>query len=59
MPPRISARSIWPGRSSLFIAPAVAPAILAIGHRSYGVLYAATGVCAIIGAAAILPVKRG
>jgi MFS family permease len=39
------------------VAPAVAPAILAIGHGSYGVLYAAAGVCAIIGATAILPVK--
>jgi MFS family permease len=39
------------------IAPAVAPAILAIGHGSYGVLYAVAGVCALLGAAAILPVK--
>jgi MFS family permease len=39
------------------IAPGVAPAILAIGGGSYGVLYAVAGVCAIIGAAAILPVK--
>ena len=40
------------------IAPAIAPAILAIGSGSYGVLYAVAGVCAIIGAVAILPVKR-
>ena len=40
------------------IAPAIAPAILVIGHGSYGVLYAVAGVSAIIGAAAILPVKR-
>ena len=40
------------------IAPAIAPAILAIGGGSYGVLYAVAGVCAIIGAVAILPVKR-
>jgi MFS family permease len=40
------------------IAPAIAPAILAIGGGSYGVLYAVGGVCAILGAAAILPVKR-
>ena len=40
------------------IAPAIAPAILAIGGGSYGVLYAAAGLCAIIGAFAILPVKR-
>jgi MFS family permease len=40
------------------LAPAIAPAILAIGGGSYGVLYAVAGVCAIIGAVAILPVKR-
>jgi MFS family permease len=40
------------------IAPGIAPAILAIGHGSYGVLYAVAGLCAIIGAVAILPVKR-
>jgi MFS family permease len=40
------------------IAPAIAPAILAIGSNSYGLLYAVAGVCAIIGAVAILPVKR-
>ena len=38
-------------------APAVAPAILAVGGGSYGVLYAFAGVCAIIGAVAILPVR--
>ena len=40
------------------IAPAIAPAILAIASGGYGLLYAVAGVCAIIGAAAILPVKR-
>jgi MFS family permease len=40
------------------IAPAIAPAILVMGNGSYGVLYAVAGVCAIIGAFAILPVKR-
>jgi MFS family permease len=40
------------------IAPGIAPAILAIGGGSYGVLYAVAGLCAITGAAAILPVKR-
>jgi MFS family permease len=40
------------------VAPAVAPAILAIGGGSYGALYAFAGVCAVIGAFAILPVKR-
>ena len=39
------------------LAPALAPAILAIAGGSYGVLYAAAGVCAIIGAIAILRVK--
>jgi hypothetical protein len=36
---------------------AIAPAILAISSGSYSVLYAVAGVCAIIGAFAILPVK--
>jgi len=40
------------------IAPAIAPIILAIGGGSYSVLYAVAGTCAIIGGAAILPVKR-
>jgi MFS family permease len=40
------------------IAPAVAPAILAVGGGSYGVLYAVAGVCALLAAAAIVPVKR-
>jgi MFS family permease len=40
------------------IAPGIAPAILAMGGGSYGVLYAIAGVCAILGAVAILPVKR-
>ena len=40
------------------IAPGIAPAILAIGSGSYGVLYGVAGVCAIIGAVAILPVRR-
>jgi MFS family permease len=40
------------------VAPAIAPFILAIGRGGYGVLYAVAGICAIIGALAILPVKR-
>ena len=40
------------------IAPAMAPAILAVGNGSYGVLYAVAGVCAVLGAVAILPVRR-
>jgi MFS family permease len=39
------------------IAPAIAPVILLVGGGSYGVLYAAAGLCAIIGAFAILPVR--
>jgi MFS family permease len=38
------------------IAPAVAPAILAVG--SYGTLYSVAGVCALLGGAAILCVRR-
>jgi MFS family permease len=40
------------------LAPALAPVILAVGSGSYGVLYMVAGLCAIIGAAAILPVRR-
>ena len=39
------------------VAPAIAPAILAVGNGSYGVLYAVAGGCAFLGAAAIVPVK--
>jgi MFS family permease len=39
------------------IAPASAPIILAIGGGNFGVLYAAAGIFAIIGAVAILPVR--
>jgi MFS family permease len=39
------------------VAPGIAPAILALGGGSYGVLYAVAGVWAILGAVAILPVK--
>jgi MFS family permease len=40
------------------IAPAIAPVILAMGGGSYAVLYAVAGLCAILGAFAVLPVKR-
>jgi MFS family permease len=40
------------------VAPALAPVVLAIGGGSYGVLYAVAGVCAIVSAVAILPVRR-
>ena len=39
------------------IAPALAPAILAVGNGSYGLLYAVAGVCALVGAGSILPVR--
>jgi MFS family permease len=39
------------------VAPGIAPAILALGNGSYGVLFAVAGVWAIIGALAILPVR--
>lgn len=40
------------------VAPAVAPAILALGGGSYSVLYAVAGACAVLGAGAVLRVKR-
>jgi MFS family permease len=40
------------------VAPAVAPAILALGHGSYGVLYGVAGACGVLGAGAVLRVKR-
>ena len=40
------------------VAPALAPLVLAVGGGSYPVLYAVAGVCALAGAAAILPVRR-
>ena len=40
------------------IAPALAPAILAVGGGSYGVLYTVAGSCALLAALAIIPVKR-
>lgn len=39
------------------LAPAVAPALLAVGGGSYAVLYTVAGVFALLGAAAILPVR--
>ena len=38
-------------------APAVAPVILAATDGSYGALYAVAGICAVLGALAIVPVK--
>jgi MFS family permease len=39
------------------LAPAVAPAILALGGGSYSVLYTVAGACALLGAVAIVPVR--
>jgi len=39
------------------VAPAIAPVVLATGG-GYGVLYAVAGACALLGAVAIVPVKR-
>jgi MFS family permease len=39
------------------LAPALAPALLALGDGSYAVLYTIAGGCALIGAVAILPVR--
>jgi len=40
------------------VAPAIAPAVLAVGGGSYAVLYAVAGCSAVLGAFAILPVRR-
>jgi MFS family permease len=40
------------------VAPALAPAVLALGGGSYVLLYVVAGACAFAGAAAILPVKQ-
>lgn len=39
------------------LAPAIAPAILAVAGGGYGVLFAVAGVSALLGAAAIVPVR--
>ena len=41
-----------------WIRPAVARFILAVTDGEYGVLYAVAGGCALLGAAAIMPVRR-
>ena len=40
------------------LAPAVAPAILAVSGDSYPVLYAVAGTCALLAAAAVIPIRR-
>ncbi len=39
------------------VAPALAPVVLALSDGSYAALYAVAGACAILGAAAVLPVR--
>jgi hypothetical protein len=39
------------------LAPAMAPAVLAVGAGSYQVLYVVAGVFALVAATAVLPVK--
>jgi hypothetical protein len=39
------------------LAPAIAPAVVAVGAGSYAVLYSVAGFCAVLGVFAILPVK--
>jgi MFS family permease len=39
------------------VAPALAPALLGFGNGSYGFLYAVAGGCALLGAAAVVPIK--
>jgi MFS family permease len=40
------------------LAPALAPAVLAISGNSYSVLYLVAGTCALLGALAIVPIRR-
>jgi MFS family permease len=47
----------YAGALPFSVAPALAPVILAAGAGSYGVLYAVAGLCALAGAAAIVPVR--
>lgn len=39
------------------VAPALAPALLSVGGDSYALLYAVAAACALVGAAAIVPVR--
>jgi MFS family permease len=40
------------------LAPGIAPAVLAAGGGSYGVLFTVAGTCAVCGAVAILPIRN-
>ena len=56
MPPRTSGVANIAGALPYSIAPAVAPAILAVG--GYGTLYSVAGGCAVLGGAAVLRVRQ-
>lgn len=58
MPEERPSRSTATEPASTPVAPAIAPAILALSGGGYGVLFAVAGVCGLLAAAAILPVKR-
>jgi len=45
------------GAVPFFLAPAIAPAILAVSNGSYATLFSVAGACAVFGAIAIIPVK--
>ena len=40
------------------LAPALAPAVLAVSGNSYSVLYLVAGACALLGALAVVPIRR-
>lgn len=40
------------------LAPALAPAVLSLSENSYSALYLLAGLCAVLGAAAIVPIRR-
>jgi MFS family permease len=40
------------------VAPAIGPAVLALGGGSYGVLYGVAALCAVLAAVAVVPVRR-
>jgi MFS family permease len=45
------------GALPFMVAPALAPAVLALGNGSYALLFTVAGACAALGAVAILPVR--
>ena len=40
------------------LAPALAPVVLGLSDTSYSVLYLVAGACALLGAVAIIPIRR-